>query len=102
MATHRTGTNEWKNNITPKVLKDAQSKGQYDCPYCGVELDYKNRTAPNGAQVDHILAVANGGTNEYHNLHVCCRTCNISKGKRNTPKRQTILNAQPLNTSRTW
>lgn len=101
MASSRTGTTQWQS-VSRKVLKDAQAQGQTTCVYCPTTLDYKNRTAPNGAQVDHITAHANGGTDEYHNLQVCCRQCNISKGNRNKPKTKTILKTQPLKTSRPW
>ena len=32
--------------------------------------------------IDHVLAVANGGTDELDNLVVACAACNISKGDR--------------------
>ena len=48
----------------------------FTCQYCGAH--------PPGAllQVDHITAVANGGTNDDDNLITSCQTCNIGKGAR--------------------
>jgi hypothetical protein len=34
--------------------------------------------------VDHIIAAANGGRTSVYNSGVLCRSCNSSKGKRNT------------------
>lgn len=48
------------------------------CAYCG--------TITGPFEVDHIKALANGGTNSIDNLTVACRACNRSK------------NAKPLET----
>lgn len=101
MATSRTGTSQWIN-VSRKVLRDAQDQGVTQCPYCRTTLDYKQRRAPNGAQVDHIIPHSRGGTDTPQNLTICCRTCNISKGNRPAPKTQTILKTKPLWTSRRW
>lgn len=101
MATSRTGTTEWFN-ISRQVLRDAQDRGQTQCIYCPVTLDYINRRAPNGAQVDHIVPHNKGGSDHPSNLLVCCRTCNISKGNRAAPKPKTVMAHTPLKTSRKW
>lgn len=45
----------------------------FTCQYCG-------RKPPEVIlHVDHILAVANGGTNEYSNLITSCSDCNLAK-----------------------
>ena len=45
----------------------------FTCQYCG-------QTAPNVVlQVDHIVARANGGTDELNNLKTACVACNIGK-----------------------
>ncbi|MHA7227848.1 HNH endonuclease [Glutamicibacter soli] len=101
MATSRTGTTEWLN-ITRKVLRDAQDTNQTRCPYCRITLNYTDRRAFNGAQVDHIKPHSKGGSDSPSNLIVCCRTCNISKGNRTAPKIKTTLARKPLKTSRKW
>lgn len=65
-------------------------------------LNYQDRRAFNGAQVDHIIPHSKGGTDDRSNLIVCCRQCNISKGNRIAPKTKSILARQPLKTSRQW
>lgn len=44
-----------------------------DCPYCDAPFIWYS------GEVDHIEAVAAGGTNAPWNLIVCCRPCNRSK-----------------------
>lgn len=43
------------------------------CAYCGRDLDLKKM------QVDHIVPVRDGGTNERDNLNPSCRICNHYK-----------------------
>ena len=48
-------------------------RDNYTCRYCG-------RSAPSvPLEVDHIIAVADGGTDESSNLVACCWSCNRSK-----------------------
>ncbi|MGP5121968.1 HNH endonuclease [Glutamicibacter ardleyensis] len=101
MATSRTGTSAWLN-VSRQVIRDAQDRGQTQCPYCGQTLNYKNRRARNGAQVDHVIPHARGGSDHPSNLIVCCAACNASKGERAAPKTKTITANQPLKTSRNW
>lgn len=101
MASSRTGTSTWKKAVR-LALHIAKARGQWRCPYCNVLLDYDNRTAPNGAQVDHIRADANGGSSEQENLQVCCAHCNQSKSNRAAPKSKTVMAKTPLKTSRIW
>lgn len=46
-------------------------KYEYRCVICS---DYKD------LQIDHIIPLARGGTNDEENLQVLCATCNKSKG----------------------
>jgi 5-methylcytosine-specific restriction endonuclease McrA len=55
-----------------RETKYAESK---TCHYCGVKTTTKNR------QLDHIIPVASGGTNEADTLVVACKRCNRQKGK---------------------
>jgi len=40
----------------------------------------KSKLAKGSAHVDHIVALANGGSNNPANLQLLCRSCNSSKG----------------------
>jgi 5-methylcytosine-specific restriction endonuclease McrA len=57
----------WNTHIGKKC-------GAGPCYCCGGEI------AQQEFECGHILAVANGGTNEISNLRVLCRTCNRSMG----------------------
>ena len=43
------------------------------CAYCGREIAYKDM------QVDHMVPLANGGTDDFENLMPSCRLCNHYK-----------------------
>ena len=44
------------------------------CRYCGKRTNQYTR------QIDHVIPVSRGGTNDLDNLAVSCRTCNYRKG----------------------
>lgn len=46
------------------------------CAYCGKALDGDDAT------VDHVIAKANGGTDDPDNLIAACRRCNGTKSDR--------------------
>lgn len=46
-------------------------KSKHQCAHCGIA---------EGLQVDHIVPVARGGTNEIENLQMLCGLCNRRKG----------------------
>lgn len=52
----------------------------FRCKRCG-------RGACDGEQmrIDHIVPIAQGGTNDESNLQVLCETCNLGKGARREP-----------------
>jgi 5-methylcytosine-specific restriction endonuclease McrA len=62
-----TGTHD-ANDVSS--IHDRQ-KGK--CACCGVKLNKKYH-------VDHIVALANGGSNWPNNLQILCEPCNLSKG----------------------
>ena len=49
----------------------------YTCPACGFYDEYGFHLT-----VDHIVPVAEGGTNAIENLQCLCQTCNMLKGKK--------------------
>jgi len=79
-------------NITPAtrlrvIYNDmrvaALNRAPFACPCCGRVF-----VGPSDAaiEVDHVIAVAEGGTDEPSNLRVLCVSCNRSKGKGAHPK----------------
>jgi hypothetical protein len=63
----RLSQTEWN-----KIRKAIIDRDGTACSYCGA--DTGNPT------VDHIIALARGGTNDFSNLTVACKSCNSSKG----------------------
>ena len=56
------------NKIRDEILK----RDDYKCHYCSEKSEFM--------EVDHVLAVENGGTDDLSNLVACCRSCNRKKG----------------------
>lgn len=60
--------------ISPKVRFEVFKRDRFTCRYCG-------RTTPQVIlEIDHIVPVAEGGTNEVENLVTACYECNRGKG----------------------
>lgn len=82
----RTGTGKWKK-IRAQARKDAQDQGLTNCPICQVRLDWNSAQKPRSVEVDHKIAVVNGGTDDPSNVWCICRLCNSRKdavrGRRN-------------------
>ena len=63
------------SNLSSKELKQWQDQQSKICSYC-------NTDCRNDFQIDHIEALAIGGTHTLDNLTISCPTCNQSKGKK--------------------
>ena len=50
------------------------------CAYCSGLCAFQQMT------VDHIIPKSSGGKNHQENLLICCRSCNIKKGKKKLSK----------------
>jgi len=62
--------------LGPKTRFEVFKRDSFTCQYCG-------QKAPDVLlHVDHIIAVANGGSNEISNLITACSNCNLGKGAR--------------------
>lgn len=48
------------------------------CPHCGFQMS-KDRSATNGATIDHILPQAANGSHHRSNLRVICKLCNQTR-----------------------
>jgi 5-methylcytosine-specific restriction endonuclease McrA len=52
------------------------------CHYCDRPLPRPGTKAGRRTQFDHKVPVAKGGSHDLTNLLVCCRRCNLDKGKK--------------------
>lgn len=62
--------------ISKETRQLVYNKCNGHCAYCGCELEYKDM------QVDHVIAVGRGGSNDIDNLLPACRQCNYDKHKK--------------------
>lgn len=63
-----------KRRSVPKGVRfDVMNRDNFMCRYCG------RRPPEVKLVVDHLIAVANGGTNEFANLVTSCDPCNAGK-----------------------
>lgn len=85
MATNRTATAKWKN-LRRRVITTARGRGQNTCPLCHRILHWDTYQQPLSPEVDHIIPVSRGGTDDETNLRVICRHCNGSRGNREDVK----------------
>lgn len=60
--------------ITAKCRFEIFKRDGFTCTYCGA------RPPDVVLNIDHIIAVVNGGDNNPNNLTTACSTCNIGKG----------------------
>lgn len=80
----RTGQAAWKRTRT-RLIKTRE----HACHWCQVPLraDAKKGT-PQAIELDHLIAVAAGGTDSDDNLVLSCPRCNRSKGDRAAPSKR--------------
>lgn len=95
MATSRTGTKKWKD-VAARRLRTAKAEGVTHCPRCRAWLDYDQSRRPNSAEVDHIIAHANGGADSFENTQVLCRRCNQQVGSKTPTKKRVQRKARVL------
>ena len=66
-----------RKTITPKLTLKVLKRDNYKCLICGKSPS----THPElSLEVDHILPVSKGGTNDIENLQTLCFNCNRGKG----------------------
>lgn len=59
------------------ALKIVSMNGdRFVCAYCDDELDLTT------AEVDHVIPISKGGSNDRYNLEIVCRECNRVKGSK--------------------
>lgn len=77
------------------IMRQLASETGWTCHYCGRPLveagqehweSYQSSDLLKFPTLDHKIARSNGGLNRPENLVLCCRVCNIGKGRRFTYK----------------
>lgn len=63
-----------RNAIIARKLSLLMDKVSIECEYCEDEITDKQELT-----VDHVVPLAQGGTNDIDNLVLCCRDCNLRK-----------------------
>ena len=68
-------------SLTPEVRKYVFERNNYQCQSCQkIDLTTKN------LQVDHIIPLKQGGTNEFSNFQTLCAKCNREKSAKIDPR----------------
>lgn len=85
-----------RNGLSPKKRFDVLKRDGFKCQYCG------NDGNSVSLEVDHIVAVANGGSDDEGNLITACFNCNRGKGARQVvsggeDKKRVVVKDVPLN-----
>ena len=64
-----------EGSFTPKDVSALFRRQKGLCAYCFIKVG-------KSYHIDHILPLVKGGTNWPDNLQICCKPCNLSKGKK--------------------
>lgn len=76
-----TGTTRDRRKVSEQLKKVVASNQKWKCGHCGNDLDAKY-------EVDHILALEDGGDNMIDNLQALCRNCHGQKTLKDDIKRK--------------
>ena len=66
--------------IPPEVRKYVFLRDKYQCQSCG------KTSAETELNIDHIIPLASGGSNDISNLQTLCRNCNQRKSHHFDPR----------------
>ena len=77
-----------RKNLSKKIRLEVFKRDMFKCQYCG-KSPIKDQDVV--LEVDHIVPVAEGGSNEMINLVTSCWDCNRGKGPRKLDDRQVIV-----------
>lgn len=72
VATRRARKLKAGGKHTAKDIRDLYQAQDAKCVYCSISL-------ANGYQVDHIVALSRGGSNDKSNIQLLCQPCNSAK-----------------------
>ena len=74
----------------PRKKQKILERDNFKCIACGASGDF------NCLEVDHIIPVVNGGSNEYSNLQSLCYKCNMDKRFRKDNSKKYYLDLNPI------
>lgn len=89
-----------RKQISKRTRFEVFKRDEFRCVYCG--------STPNEGvlHVDHVVAVANGGTDDPENLVTACEACNLGKSsvplERRPPPRDPEALAEQADQIRAW
>lgn len=86
MTTRRLTRIQKENIAARQYFKCAQSVHNYNCPIWARE-EHKGSFGPEKYQIDHIIELWEGGTDDESNLQALCLSCHRVKTDRNAKKR---------------
>jgi 5-methylcytosine-specific restriction endonuclease McrA len=72
-ATRRAQKRASAGTFTPQDVEFILKAQRHHCAYCRKRLSKRYH-------IDHIVALARGGSNDSRNIQALCPTCNIAKG----------------------
>jgi len=67
--------------LSTKEIENILYRFNYQCNICGITQEQHLEKYNKRLEIDHIIAIANGGTNAIENLQILYRSCNARKGK---------------------
>lgn len=76
--------------IHPRKKQKIFERDDFKCVSCGALGDF------NCLEVDHIISVVDGGSDDYSNLQTLCYKCNMSKYYKKNITNKFLLNVSPL------
>ena len=65
-----------RESISKGLRVSILTRDNYTCQYCGARARHVE------LQMEHVIAVSNGGSNHPSNIVTACRDCNAGKGPR--------------------
>ena len=68
-------------SLPPAVRQRVFERNGYQCQSC-----HKIDLSAKSLQVDHILPLARGGTNDFSNFQTLCSRCNLQKSDKIDPR----------------
>ena len=82
-ANHRRRARQYGNGESDSIDSIAVFKrAKWRCEWCGVSTpkSFRGTIKDRAPELDHIVALANGGTHTWDNVQCLCRKCNGEKG----------------------